>query len=508
MKYAILGLLIFLIALPLVIGMAAANDNLVFNGFIINIPDNYSYIGKMREGWMGSWQFSMLSSSIPPGKNYLYLFYIFLGHVARWLGLPLVFTFHAARGLGVILLWHQLSRFVEVYLERHDAKTKNIALLLLCFGSGIGWVAVIFGGYTGDFWIPEAYPFLSMYANPHFPLGTALVVDFLVQLQKPFVRKDVIPLALKGMLLGITMQFGVVVAGIVAGLTQAWEMIKKQHPVRWWMLWFFIPGGLVLIYQFIVLRSDPVLREWDIQNITLTPSIWNILVSFSPALLLAIGIIIYLIKSGHVAEYKLLVVWSAAGLILAYFPFQLQRRFLLGYYIPAASLGAIAIGWAYQQNKRLVRIIAMLAVTASFITNLVVISSTIQEIGKRNPDLFYPVSMQTAFEWMLVNRPSESVVLAAPRTGAFIPGETGWRVVYGHHVETPNAHNTQLTLEQIFYGMKSTDEIMEFIETIGADYVFIGPLERKFGGELTWADRFPVVYKNTEVTIYKTGVDS
>lgn len=271
MKYAILGLLIFLIALPLVIGMAAASDSFVFNGFIINIPDNYSYIGKMREGWLGSWQFSMLSSSIPPGKNYLYLFYIFLGHVARWLGLPLILTFHAARGLAVILLWYQLCRFVDVYLERHDAKTKN---------------------------------------------------------------------------------------------------------------------------------------------------------------------------------------------------------------------------------------------TASFITNLVVISSTIKEIGKHNPDLFYPVSMQTAFGWMLVNRPSENVVLAAPRTGAFIPGETGWRVVYGHHVETPDAYNTQLTLEQIFYGMKSTDEIMEYIETIGADYVFIGPLERKFGGELTWVNRFPVVYENVEVAIYRTGVDS
>ena len=508
MKYAILGVLIFLIALPLVIGVAAASDTMVFNGFLINIPDNYSYIGKMREGWLGSWQFSMLSASIPPGKNYLYLFYIFLGHVARWLGLPLILTFHATRGLALILLWYQLCRFVDVYLERHDTKTKNIALLLLCFGSGMGWMAVILGGQTGDFWIPEAYPFLSMYTNPHFPLGMALMVDFFIQLRKPFVARDIVPLALKGMFLGITMQFGVVIAGIVAGGAQLWEIIKKQYPIRWWMLWFLIPGGLVLVYQFIVLRTDPVLREWDIQNITLTPPIWNILVSFSPVLLLAIGMIIYLIRSDQVAEHKLLVVWFVAGLILAYFPFQLQRRFLLGYYIPAASLGAIAIGWAYRQKRKLFRTAAMLVVTASFITNLVIISSTVKEIGKRNPDLFYPVSMQTAFEWMLNNRPAENVILSAPRTGAFIPGETGWRVVYGHHVETPDAYNTQLTLEQIFYGMKSTDEIMEYIETIGADYVFIGPLERKFGGELTWVNRFPVVYENAEVTIYKTGVDS
>ncbi len=508
MKYAVLGLLIFIIALPLVIGVAAASDNLVFNGFIINIPDNYSYIGKMREGWLGSWQFSMLSSSIPPGKNYLYLFYIFLGHVARWLGLPLILTFHAARGFAVILLWHQLCRFVDVYLERHDAKTKNIALLLLCFGSGLGWVAVMFGAQTGDFWIPEAYPFLSMYTNPHFPLGMALVIDFFVQMQIPFARRRGVFLALKGMILGISMQFGVVIAAIVAAITQLWEVLKKQHPIRRWMLWFFIPGGLVLIYQFIVLRMDPVLREWDVQNITLTPPIWNILASFSPALLLAIGMIIYLIKSRQVAEYKLLVAWSVAGLILAYFPFQLQRRFLLGYYIPVASLSAIAIGWAYRQKRKLFHTAAMLVITASFITNLVVISSTVKEIGKRNPDLFYPDSMQTAFAWMLNNRPAENVVLSSPKTGAFIPGETGWRVVFGHHVETPDAYNTQLTLEQIFYGMKSVDEIMAYIETTGVDYIFIGPLERGFGGELMWVNRFPVVYENTEVTIYKTGVDS
>src|SRR3990170_2662853 len=250
MKYTILGLLIFLIALPLVMGVAAASDSLVFNGFIINIPDNYSYIGKMREGWLGSWQFSMLSSSIPPGKNYLYLFYIFLGHVARWLGLPLVFTFHAARGLGVILLWHQLSRFVEVYLERHDTRTKNIALLLLCFGSGMGWLAVILGSSTGDFWIPEAYPFLSMYTNPHFPLGMALMLDFLVLFRLPQKPGFNLWLIVKGILTAIIMPFGVFVAAVVAGGVQLWEYLKHEHSIRWWMLNFFVPAGLILIYQF------------------------------------------------------------------------------------------------------------------------------------------------------------------------------------------------------------------------------------------------------------------
>jgi len=508
MKIKVLVFLILLITLPYVIGVRGGGEDLVFNGFLLNIIDGNSYIGKMREGWLGSWQFSMLSSSVAPGENYIYLFNIFLGHVARWLGLSLVFTYHAARVSGAILLWWMLYRFVDVYLDGRGLRAKTIALVLVCFGSGLGWLAAMFGTFTFDYWIPEAYPFLAMYSNPHFPLGLALVIDFFVKLRKPFERRNIVWLVLEGMLLGVVMQFGVVVAGVVAGGIQLWEMIKKQHPIRWWMLWFLIPGGLVLTYQYVVLKTDPVLAGWNVQNIAISPPLWDVLVSFSPALILAVWAIVQMVRSGQIKEYKLLVVWSVAGLILAYFPFQLQRRFLLGYYIPLACLAAITIDWAIDQGRRFLRTGAMLVIAVSFMTNLVVIGFAIKEVQQHQPDLFYPKSMQSAFDWMLANRPQENVVLSAPRTGIIIPGETGWRVVFGHPLETPNAYLTQLTLEQIFYGMKSPNEILEYIEMMGVDYVFIGPLEREFGSDLTWADQFPVVYKSADETIYQTGVDS
>ena len=44
-------------------------------------------------------------------------------------------------------------------------------------GQDMGWLVSLASGYiSGDFWIAEAYPFLSMYANPHFPLGLALLL--------------------------------------------------------------------------------------------------------------------------------------------------------------------------------------------------------------------------------------------------------------------------------------------------------------------------------------------
>jgi hypothetical protein len=40
----------------------------------------------------------------------------------------------------------------------------------------MGWLALFTGAFTSDFWVAETYPFLSAYANPHFPLGLALVL--------------------------------------------------------------------------------------------------------------------------------------------------------------------------------------------------------------------------------------------------------------------------------------------------------------------------------------------
>ena len=383
------SLTIMLVTLPYLFAAQSGGDSLVFNGFLLNPVDGNSYLSKMREGWLGHWQFTLLNSSQAPEGSYLFLFYIFLGHVSRWLGLPLIFTFHAARVLSSFFLCWMLYRFLDVYLMGRSPWTKTIGFALVSLGSGLGWLAAFFGGFTADFWVAEAYPFLSMYSNPHFPLGLALILDFFIQLRNPVTRSRFFWLVVKGILLAIVMPFGVVVAGLVAGGAQLWEIIEKKSPLRWWMLGFLVPGGLFLIYQYIVIQSDPVLSGWNAQNLTYTPPLWDILLSFSPALVLTLGVIAWAIQSREVEKYKLLVVWLAAGLILAYVPFQLQRRFLLGYYIPIACLAAIALDWLAASRKRLSRIGVAAAVTASLISNLFILIGGVSAAAQHQPELYY-----------------------------------------------------------------------------------------------------------------------
>ena len=59
-------------------------------------------------------------------------------------------------------------------------KRKQRFGLIVILGSGLGWIAAFFQQSTSDLWVAEAYPFLSAYTNPHFPLAIALMLFLLI----------------------------------------------------------------------------------------------------------------------------------------------------------------------------------------------------------------------------------------------------------------------------------------------------------------------------------------
>lgn len=493
---------ILLITLPYLFAMANSGEEYVFNGFLLNPFDGNSYLAKMRLGWSGEWQFSLPFSAEQTQGGFLFLFYIFLGHLAKWLSLPLLMTFHLARITGAIILCLVLARFIRIYLSEFSPKTQTITFGLMCLGSGLGWLAAFFGGFTSDFWVAEAFPFLSMYSNPHFPLGMALIVGYFTTLKDPHFSGKWYWLLIDGLLLAIIMPFGVVVAGIVTAALQLWDIVKKVYPIRWWSLSFLVPGGLFLIYQYIVTLSDPLLVAWNLQNVTQTAPLWDVLISFSPVLIAAIVGIVYLYRQGILFEYRLFVVWIIAGFVLAYFPFQLQRRFLFGYFIPITGLAGLMLGKMLEQPRRFTRAGVGLFLAASFFTNLIILAGGLFAISSHDPKIYYPQTMQSAFDWMSAKTTSRPLVLASPETGLIIPGATGWRVIYGHPYETPKALYREEQVEAVYRGDKSGEELDQFIKEEGIDYIFYGPFEQAYGSSPEFFAGYTLVYSNREVSIF------
>jgi len=502
----LLSILAAALIVPFLVGWGNSNSEYIFGGFLLNPIDGNSYLAKMYIGWQGEWRFR-LPYTLEAGEGaYLFLFYILLGHIARITGLPILVVFHLARLISAAILVYAL-----LMLFRHSLKDKppaqvQLTLILTVLGSGLGWVAVMLGGFTSDFWVAEAYPFLSMYSNPHFPLGLALLLlyfDWIISDNNEIVKAPLFTLL--GLALAIIQPFAAVVGVIVSGLyiLWRWHEVHKLNLIH--AASFALGSGAFLLYQYLAILSDPVLSAWNEQNLTSAPVIWDLLVSFSPALLLSIVEVINLIKAKQVGRYKLFVSWLAAGIVLLYLPFNLQRRFILGFFVPCAFLGVAAIFQIAGDKMQLRKNFSALIVVLSVATNMIVLLGGLSGIANHDPLLYITSDEKASFDWMSGNFDETGPILASEQTGMYIPAYTGWRVVYGHPFETIQSEQRLEEINAIFDGDMSEEKIGQYILQNGIAYIFWGPREQmKLTGNPFC--EYKIAYQNQTVTIYQTRV--
>lgn len=214
--------------LPYIFAAQAAGSNFVFGGFLLNPLDGNSYLAKMYQGWRGDWRFTLPYTAQSGNGSYLFLFYLFLGHLARWLNLPLLSVFHIFRILGTAGMLVALYFFFKTTLVAERLYLP--AFVLASLGSGLGWLLLPLGAFTADYWVAETYPFLSAYANPHFVIGLALLLWILTQqaLPRPLVLKDGLFIVLAALALSLISPFGVIIALIISG---SWVLLDSRQVI-------------------------------------------------------------------------------------------------------------------------------------------------------------------------------------------------------------------------------------------------------------------------------------
>ena len=505
--------------LPYLYAAAQSNQEFIFGGFLLNPTDGNSYLAKMYQGWRGDWRFTLPYNAEAGQGAYLFLFYLALGHLARLSGISLVFFFHIARLISILVLLLSLNRFFIAVLP--NPRHRYLAFALSAVGSGLGWLAVLFGGFTSDFWVAEAYPFLSAYANPHFPLGLALLLWILtppvvhrhdrVQSLGFWLRRQwpVIPISLA---LSAITPFGVVIACAVLGGIWIWAILEGQAdlPVGLYLArltWTALSGLPLLFYAVWVTYADPYLRVWNQQNLTPSPRIIDLFISFFPLLLLAgLGgwqLIVNRRKEqvGNWDNWRIPLVWAVLALILVYIPLNLQRRFLMGLYVPLAALAAPGLEWLAGGKVRRYWFLAVLVFFIILPTNLVILLTARHAAQTHDPAIYLFRDESLAFNWLHQQAPAGSIVLAAPQTGLLIPGYTGLGVIYGHPFETVNAKKQEQAVIDAYSGRLDAAAVQALLDEYGVDFVFYGPRERSLGA-LPPMSRLMPVYQHGEVTIY------
>lgn len=443
---AISAVFLLAVSAPFIYAHSAADSQHVFGGFLLNPIDGNSYLAKMRQGYNGAWTFTLPYTAEPSTGAAINLYYLFLGHAARWLGLGLALTLHVARLLGAAALCAALWRLLARSLP---ASQRSWAFALALFGSGLGWLAVAFGGFTSDFWVAEAYPFLVAFANAHFALGLALQIYLLTPLRADEKPSSLAPAAL---LLAVVYPFGwaVALAALLAHAALARGLGGDAKPSLIHAAWVLAGGLPAAAYSLWVVNAHPVLAQWNVQNLTPAPPLWDFVVSFSPALVIAALSAAALIRERRKEAYALLA-WAAVGIVLVCLPLGLQRRFVSGLYAPLAVLAVLGLAHWFRQPGRL-RIATIGLLLVSVLTNVLILLGAAQAARAQEPALYLNADEAAAYAWLDEHAAPGALVLATPQYGLRLPAYAHIRVWYGHPFETIEADERRAEVAAFFEG--------------------------------------------------------
>ena len=123
-----------------------------FSGFLFGVEDGNSYLGKMRLGARGEWDFSLFyTPEAHDGVPLVFLPYIIPGQIVGHfiadtdpaLTPALIITFHAMRVIFDMLLIVMVYRFCAAFLDQ--PRDRMMATILAALGGGLGWLLALTG---------------------------------------------------------------------------------------------------------------------------------------------------------------------------------------------------------------------------------------------------------------------------------------------------------------------------------------------------------------------------
>lgn len=503
-----LGAALLLIScVPYLLAWAVTPAEHSFTGLLFNPRDGNSYIAKMRQGLEGQWLFQLPYTPEPHDGAFVYLFYILAGHLARWVGLPLILVYHLVRllsGAGMVAAIYGLAARAT-----DDPAKCWVMVLLAGVGAGLGWLVIPFGRRTADLWVPEAFPVYALLANAHFPFGIGLMAWIgICGLELLAGRAPTwwgAGLALGAVTLGLVQPFGLLPSLVVLGvalIAHTWRQRAVPWPAATWIVVSVMLALPYPLYTQWAIQRDPILAAWSTQNETLSPPLWDWLLSFGLIAALAVVGIGLAIRRGSDADW-LLVGWAGSTLVGMYLPLALQRRVGLGLGVPLGLLAGRAWRWivAGRVPLRWRTLLRKVLIAISVMTPIFLIVTTMLAAAAGESLFYLHRAERSAFRWLSEEGAPDGVVLCAPETGIFVPAWAGQPVVYGHPFETVDAELREHRVRAYWTGQMGLAERDAFLAANRVRYVFFGPRERALDGNRSPRGR--LVYQDAAVEIYE-----
>jgi len=439
--------------LPYLVGVASQTSDWRFGGFVLGVEDGNSYIAKMGQGARGAWLFTLPYSSEPQRGVPLFEFHLLLGKLAGPGHDALVLVYHLARvvlGMALLLISY---RFLAEFLP--DVRQRRLGLALVAVGGGLGWLLTLlglgnlFGSLPVDFYSPEAYTFLILYALPHLAAARCL---FLLGLLA-YLRGRGVLAGLALLAASLIQPLSVIVAWVVIGMDigLAWLPSRLRHiaqhpfgtPYRAASPWGTIRMSLTglkaisisapfVLYTVYLFSADPILAQWNAQNILTSPHPLHYVFGYGALIVFGVGGW-RVLWSRRPDLARCVAGWALAVPFLLYAPLTTQRRLVEGFQLPLVALAVLGLTEALRSFRRWALLFAM---TLTVPTSAILLAGGVAAALVSAQPLFHPAGQLAAFDWLSENAEAGKVVLSSFETGNALPAYTPLVAYIGHGPET------------------------------------------------------------------------
>lgn len=494
--------ILLLASFPQICGWLMTPEGFEYGGLLKNNGDALGYYSKMRQGFEGRWLYTDRFATEQHRPVLLFVFYLFLGHVARWTGLSIFVVYQIARvGCGAALL-----AAVDGLLRamRLGGAARLLAFLFAFTAAGFAWAL---GPPLGaqdrpfEYWVTEAYAFQSMLNFPHFAAGTALMAWILGEMQNAKLNSSRAWIARVGVAAFLLawvhprLILNVVAVGAAAALLD-WRRSRAAlaRPAAGLACVLLAAAG-PMAATWLSLRGDIFWKAVGTPE-TVSPVIGVYLLGFGALWPLAA-------RGAWIAWKKreawapLIIAWLAVGFYLVYLPLDSARRLIQGYNLPLAILAGYEVAeeiipWA-RARLRLGPRGAFAAAAgiwlALSLSTWTLLAVEINHLRRRPYPWHYSHDLKQAMNWLNQNAGRDDVVMCAYRTGAALPGLAGCRVVMGHWAESPGANGKLRDTKTFFNAATRAEEREEVIARHDVRYALRGPAERDAGSYDPASDR-------------------
>ena len=502
--------------LPYVLAYLWAPAGHHFAGFFFIADDATTYLAKMRQGADGSWLWNDPYTSEPHGGVFLFGFYLLFGHLAALLHLPLIATYHLARITGAIALVLAVERLCRRLLPPQQ---RNLALVLVILGSGVGFLAqaagnpAILGSRVEalDLHLPELSGWYSILAIPHFAWATALIVIALLGLLRIMEAPGWRPLALTSLsliaLTAIHPQM-IPVLAVIWVAYRALLLLWRQRP-SWRALAAeaaaFATTLPLLAYNAWILFRDPTIAEWARQWRHQAPGPVSLALSLGLPLLAAIvGMVVAWRRRDQ--GLAMLLVWPPLVAVLLYLPnvANIQRRLLDALFVPIGILAAVGLGslTGRLRQARARRIQAVL-MTVCCMSSAIVLAIALRFASGAFPEAYINDDAWQAMQWLSAHHQAGDRALSAPAAGQLLPAWAGVPVYVGHYSETLDYFQKIRNVSAILSPDEPDSAMQNFLGANRLTLLYWGPDEAATGFHPDDHAYLHPVYRHGAVAIYR-----